>query len=337
LLANQNDLLRRASLAAMSPVGSARPYQGPPSTAIPPGATAIATTPQQTTTSLPPPILGTASHQYHPAIKAQYRNMAQQPSKPKPTPAPKSYKVGLPAAISLSLKSTKSAMQVPPKQSPVPLPAGFLAAMASSPGTPAQASSRPSPAQPSSPQVGSPNAKLVTTSSSSTSLRGSTTPVGSTSKASQQLQRISVTPVPLPKFSMLPQENKTGTTPPSTKPEPSNLSQPNGPNSLEGGLPGATTPKAEATPKEAAVPSIETPFNTNNVIPDMKQSAALLTPSSTINQQTMADRPPQPLAAQTTMHHQPEGFPDVPGCESMEFVERMMENLRRASQRRSAS
>lgn len=321
----------------MSPVGSARPYQASPSTAVSSGAAPISTTPQQMTTSLPPPILGTASHQYHPAIKAQYRNMAQQPSKPKPAPAPKSYKVGLPAAISLSLKSTKSAMQVPPKQSPVPLPAGFLAAMASSPGTPAQSSPKPSSAQPSSPQAGSPNAKSAMTSSSSTSLRGSATPVGSASKAPQQPQRISVTPVPLPKFSILPQESKAGTIIPPAKPESSNLPQAKGPNGPEDGVPGATTPKAEATTEEAAVPSIETPFNTNNVIPDMKQSAALLTPSFTINQQTMADRPPQPHAAQTTMHHQPEGFPDVPGCESMEFVERMMENLRRASQRRSAS
>ncbi|UKZ89866.1 uncharacterized protein TrAFT101_004904 [Trichoderma asperellum] len=338
LLANQNDLLRRASLAAMSPVGSSRPYQASPTTAISPGATAISAASQQATTSLPPPILGTASHQYHPAIKAQYRNMAQQPSKPKPTPAPKPYKVGLPAAISLSLKSTKSAMQVPPKQSPVPLPAGFLAAMASSPGTPLQSSSKPSPLPPSSPQDGSPNTKPAMPSSPSTSLRGSATPVGSTSKAPQQLQRISVTPVPLPKFSMVSQESKTATMLSPAKPESSNLPPATGPNGSEDGVPGATTPKAEeATPTEIAVPSIETPVTTNNVIPDMKISTALLTPSSTINQQTMADRPPQPHFAQNTMHHQPEGFPDVPGCESMEFVERMMENLRRASQRRSTS
>lgn len=321
----------------MSPVGSSGPYQASPTTTISSGATAISTAAQQTTASLPPPILGTASHQYHPAIKAQYRNMVQQPSKPKPTPAPKTYKVGLPAAISLSLKSTKSAMQVPPKQSPVPLPAGFLAAMASSPGTPTQSSSKLSPPQPSSPQADSPNAKSAMPSSPSTSLRGSATPVGSTSKAPQQPQRISVTPVPLPKFSMMPQESKIATTLPPARPESLNLPQTEGPNGSEDGVPGATTLKAEATPKEAAVPSIETPVNTNNVIPDMKISTALLTPSSTINQQTMADRPPQPHPAQTTMYHQPEGFPDVPGCESMEFVERMMENLRRASQRRSAS
>lgn len=30
---------------------------------------------------------------------------------------------------------------------------------------------------------------------------------------------------------------------------------------------------------------------------------------------------------------EPQGFPDVPGCESMEFVERLMSNLRKVSQR----
>jgi hypothetical protein len=31
--------------------------------------------------------------------------------------------------------------------------------------------------------------------------------------------------------------------------------------------------------------------------------------------------------------YEPQGFPDVPGCESMEFVERLMSNLRKVSQR----
>lgn len=40
----------------------------------------------------------------------------------------------------------------------------------------------------------------------------------------------------------------------------------------------------------------------------------------------------QPLAG-VLAHYQPQEFPDVPGSESMEFVEKLMENLRKVSQR----
>ncbi|EHK16031.1 uncharacterized protein TRIVIDRAFT_163714 [Trichoderma virens Gv29-8] len=255
LLSNQNDLLRRASLTAMSPVSTSGPYQASPSRIAPHSGPVVSSaqqtgpSAQQTASTLPAPILGTASHQYHPAIKAQYRNLVQPPSKPKPTPAPKSYKVGLPAAISLSLKSTKSAMQVPSKQSPVPLPANFLAAMTSSPGTPAPSSTKNSPLPPASPQAASPSTKAA-----------------------------------------------------------------------------------------AAAPIIETPNGaSHNVIPDMKISAASIMPTITTNRHAGDGQNPQSSRTKYTTHHQPEGFPDVPGCESMEFVERMMENLRKASQRRPSN
>ncbi|KAJ4857686.1 jmjC domain, hydroxylase domain-containing protein [Trichoderma breve] len=238
LLANQNDLLRRASLTAMSPVSTPGPYHASPSVPAPhngpavPVAQQTATSAQHTASTLPAPILGTASHQYHPAIKAQYRNLIQPPSKPKPTPVSKSYKV-------------------PSKQSPVPLPANFLAAMTPSAGTPAPSSAKHSPLQPGSPQGAYPSTKAAVASSPSPP-QESTSPGSSTPKAVQPPQRISTTPVPLPKFSM----SFQGTSSSPTK---------------------------------------------------------------------------------TAMHHQPEGFPDVPGCESMEFVERMMENLRKASQRRPSN
>lgn len=55
---------------------------------------------------------------------------ATQVPKPKPPPPTKSFKVGLPAAVHLSLQSTKLALQVPAKISPVPLPPHVVAAMA---------------------------------------------------------------------------------------------------------------------------------------------------------------------------------------------------------------
>ncbi|PTB63798.1 hypothetical protein BBK36DRAFT_1126137 [Trichoderma citrinoviride] len=291
LLANRHDVLRRASSTAMSPGDYSGPYQAQPSAAVPtavptavpyngpaaPAAQQTGPPAQQSNSGLPAPILGTASHQYHPAIKAQYRSQIQQqptqqqpnqqqptqqqpsqqqPSKPKPTPAPKSYKVGLPAAVSLSLKSTKSAMQVPAKQSPVPLPANFLAAMTSSPGSTAPPSVKHSPLRQASPVAASPNTKVAG-------------PADTLRKAA-----VSV--------------NGTG----------------------------------NHTPQQSG---LDRGMSTTSV------------PVSTTIHPVKDDQPSPSYSTQPLYHHEPEGFPDVPGCESMEFVERMMENLRKASQRQMPS
>ncbi|ETS02192.1 hypothetical protein M419DRAFT_79465 [Trichoderma reesei RUT C-30] len=259
LLANRHDALRRASSTAMPSGGSSGPYQAHPAAAVPyNGPTASAgqqTGPlaQQSSSGLPAPILGTASHQYHPAIKAhQQQPSQQQPSKPKPTPAPKSYKVGLPAAVSLSLKSTKSAMQVPAKQSPVPLPANFLAAMTSSPSATAPSSAKHSPLRQVSPAAASPTTKAA--------------------------------------------------------------------------RPADTLRQATISVNEAAS------HTTQNAHLDKHTSTASM-PTFTPLQQVKDDQSSPPRSSQPLFRHEPEGFPDVPGCESMEFVERMMENLRKASQR----
>ncbi|KAL7933354.1 hypothetical protein V8C35DRAFT_304102 [Trichoderma chlorosporum] len=344
LLSNQNDILRRASLTATSPASPSGPYQTTPHGIAPHGSPAVPAahqtgpSAQQTASTLPTPILGTASHQYHPAIKAQYRNLVQPPSKPKPTPTPKSYKVGLPAAISLSLKSTKSAMQVPSKQSPVPLPANFLAAMTSSPGTPAPSSTKHSPLRPGTPQAASPSAKAVGVSSPPPPQEpvnsGNTTP-----KAAQQTQRISTTPVPLPKFSMSYQANMAVSLPPPAIANPPGLPPTTQPAPLTDHDQGAVAPKEQSgIPRSTAAPINETPNGAPyNVIPDMKVSEASVMSTITTNKQAGDDQTPQLSPTKSTMHHQPEGFPDVPGCESMEFVERMMENLRKASQRRPSN
>ncbi|KAL7943854.1 hypothetical protein V8C42DRAFT_328644 [Trichoderma barbatum] len=346
LLANQNDLLRRASLTAMSPVSPSGTYQASPSGAAPHGVPAVSATQQvgplaqQTASTLPTPILGTASHQYHPAIKAQYRNLVQPPpSKPKPTPAQKSYKVGLPAAISLSLKSTKSAMQVPSKQSPVPLPANFLAAMTSSPGTPAPSSAKNSPLPPASPQAASPNIKASVASSTPPPQDPANSVGSSTPKAAQQPQRISTTPVPLPKFSVSYQGNTGASLSSSVSANSPNLQQVTQTASSRDHSQGVITPKGPSDPsRKAAALTNETSNNAlHNVIPDIKLSAASIMSAFTNNKQAGDSQPPQSRPTQSIRHHQPEGFPDVPGCESMEFVERMMENLRKASRRRPST
>ncbi|KAL6816769.1 hypothetical protein V8C40DRAFT_253674 [Trichoderma camerunense] len=345
LLANQNDLLRRASLTAMSPVSTPGPYHASPSVPAPhngpavPVAQQTATSAQHAASTLPAPILGTASHQYHPAIKAQYRNLIQPPSKPKPTPVSKSYKVGLPAAISLSLKSTKSAMQVPSKQSPVPLPANFLAAMTPSAGTPAPSCAKHSPLQPGSPQAASPSTKAAVASSPSPP-QESTSPGSSTPKAVQPPQRISTTPVPLPKFSMSFQGSTGAPLSSSAITKPPILPQASQPAPSREYDESSFALKAPSEiPRETVAPINESPNGTsNNVIPDKPMSAAsVLSTTITTNMQTGDGQAPQSSPTKTAMHHQPEGFPDVPGCESMEFVERMMENLRKASQRRPSN
>ncbi|KAL6877848.1 hypothetical protein HDV57DRAFT_500688 [Trichoderma longibrachiatum] len=371
LLANRHDVLRRASLTAMTPGGSSGPYQTQPSAAVPYHGPAVSSAQQtgppaqQSNPGLPAPILGTASHQYHPAIKAQYRSLMQQqpaqqhpsqqqpgkqqqptqqqpiqqqptqqqPSKPKPTPAPKSYKVGLPAAVSLSLKSTKSAMQVPAKQSPVPLPANFLAAMTSSPSATAPSSVKHSPVGQASPAAASPNMKTAAVPSASSSQEAGNS-TGPTAKPAHQAPRISTTPVPLPKFAMAYQGNAV--VPPSSPARMAtpNLSQPAQSAPLAQQGQGAVAPQGPADAVREAATSVRgTASHTTQNTDLNKETSTASMPASTTIQQVKDDQASPPRSSQPLFRHEPEGFPDVPGCESMEFVERMMENLRKASQR----
>ncbi|KAH0496267.1 hypothetical protein TgHK011_003638 [Trichoderma gracile] len=373
LLANRHDVLRRASLTAMSPGGSSGPYQTQPSAAGPyhgPVVSAAQQTgppaPQQSNSGLPAPILGTASHQYHPAIKAQYRNLIQQqpaqqqpsqqqpgkqqpfqqqpsqqqpsqkqpsqhqpsqhqpgqqqpttqqqPSKPKPTPAPKSYKV-------------------PAKQSPVPLPANFLAAMTSSPSGTAPSSAKHPPLRQASPAAASPNTKAAVASSTSSSQEPGN-PTGPTAKPTQQAPRISTTPVPLPKFAM-PYQG-TAVVPPSSPARVAtpSLSQPTQSAHLTQQGQGAVEPQVPADALQKATTSTNGTANhsTQDSGSNKETYTAPMPPSTTL-QQMKDDQSNPSRSTQPLYQHEPEGFPDVPGCESMEFVERMMENLRKASQR----
>lgn len=317
-MSTQSDLLRRSSLSSMLPspsqmgqaFGSPKPqhaarFRGSGTPSLPPSTpqTIMSAAPpeHQKTSMSPPPVPEAPGQQLHPAINPQYGSMqqhgqpVQQPSpqvpKPRSISVPKSCKVGLPAAVSLALKSTKPAMQIPLKQSPVPLPANFLAAMSSSPGTSAPESRQSSvqatvqPATPSNVESGNETSQAPQRSqSAAVSATGQETPQA-------QAVRNSTTPVPVP------------------------------------GLPGWSTPPAAS---QGAAPEPEAVFlkETVPIVP----TADVQGPAPSGVYQNEHDYYAQPPSAQASsvVNHQQE-FADVPGCESMEFVERMMENLKRAS------
>ncbi|RDA87228.1 hypothetical protein CP532_2518 [Ophiocordyceps camponoti-leonardi (nom. inval.)] len=207
----------------------------------------------------PPPVPGASGRPLHPAIKPQY---SLAPPQTKATaPAPKPYKVGMPAAINLALKSTKPVVQAPPRQSPVPLPANFLAAIASSPGGSQSASS---------------------------------------SAQAASLQAASSLPAPNiqpPKPVMVPPPD--GSQSPAARPQ----SQ---------GVTGARCEADEANERQAALSIPEQTMLGEQSLSESSSSShdGIRNPSMTLQQQ----------------------FSDVPGSESMKFVERMMENLKRVSQ-----
>lgn len=180
-------------------------------------------------------------HQMHQAQPIQQVQQVQQASlpqapKPKPAPAAKPFKVGLPAAFHISLQTTKSAMQVPAKVSPVPLPPNVLAAMA---------------------------------------------------KASEGQQAPRPEPRPLKDQSQPSQTRSVEPTPPSNQP--------------------------------SVKPSGSEPAWANQ--PQLGFSAIPVTQQ----QHSGRDNSLTPVGLT------PQEFTDVPGSESMQFVERMMQNLRRAS------
>ncbi|KJK81482.1 hypothetical protein H634G_02741 [Metarhizium anisopliae BRIP 53293] len=180
-------------------------------------------------------------HQMHQAQPIQQVQQVQQSSlpqapKPKPAPAAKPFKVGLPAAFHISLQTTKSAMQVPAKVSPVPLPPNVLAAMA---------------------------------------------------KASEGQQ--------------------------APRPEPRPLKDQSQPSQ---------TRSVEPTP-----PSNQTSVKPSGSEPAWANQPQLGFSAIPVTQQQHSGRD----NSLTPVGLTPQEFTDVPGSESMQFVERMMQNLRRAS------
>jgi hypothetical protein len=176
----------------------------------------------------------TAKPQYMPPTQA---------NKAKPKPQPKAYKVGAPnTCIYLYLANCN--LQIPEKESPVPLPANFLAALMSSPNTPH--GPKNSPPQ-NNTSAGSPKSETIPSAGTKTS----------------------ATPVPLPNFAK------------------AALGQQNSSNGQNG------------------------------------------SPTQQDRQQPLSTAAPVQSSVPIGNHRQE--FADVPGRESMEFVENMMLNLRRAS------
>ncbi|KAH7133337.1 hypothetical protein B0J13DRAFT_481032 [Dactylonectria estremocensis] len=273
LMTNQNELLRGTSLITgaqrqpshATPYGTASltyapapgvhhqpaapqatPYRANPFSHVPRSAGPTAH-PQVTAH---PPVDAVPHHHGRASIKAQYlgspqlsQQMVQQVkpqpapqlSKPKPAPVP-----------------AQKVYRMPPKESPVPLPANFLAAMTSSPKT-----TKSSPTQ---------------------------TVPGDTIK-------VSTTPIPIPQ------------------------------------LPGMMNSSGPMTQVSARLPATS--------LPASSQGQGKVSENHTGQPaQTTHQTKDQPLAeaSSTDAPFAPQGFPDVPGCESMEFVERLMQNLRKVSQ-----
>lgn len=157
------------------------------------------------------------------------------------------------------------AYTIPAKQSPVPLPPGFLAAMGGSPPTPS--------APPKQTQTAFASPLSATPAAIATPATTATTSQAQPEK-SAEAAKISTTPVPLPSFALTPQQ------------------------------------------PISALKNTATAQSNGNA--NMASSAAA----------------PQPASLQQCgqMVMEQQEFADVPGRESMEFVDNMMRNLRRASQ-----
>ncbi|KAF7547927.1 hypothetical protein G7Z17_g7384 [Cylindrodendrum hubeiense] len=198
LMNNQSELLRGASLATgthRQPSYSGSPYttnglnrapmpvghfqQPAPSHASPYRPNPFTHIPQTGSSSPQPPIPAASYHHARASIKAQYlvpaqasQQMVQQAMQPAPQPSkPK------PAAV-LAQKSYK----IPAKESPVPLPANFLAAMTSTPNT-----TKSSPTQ----SIPGDTIKVSTTPIPVPQLPGMMSQSGSVTQASAQTPAVS--------------------------------------------------------------------------------------------------------------------------------------------------
>lgn len=372
LIANQSDIARRSSSQSMASSGVGSQARPPPSTyqstyTTPSTAGSVSLSAPQTVavgSSLVAQHISAPTGIQKPypysAVKAQYRNcnpntpqvpaVQRQTCKPKSVQASKPFKVGLSAAVRLSLGSTNSAMQTPPKQSPVPLPANFLAAMTATPATSTSSSKHlsfqqqmQSTTSTSTAPLGQGATALRTSNNGQPSVNASAGPPKMTSFPAM---KASTSVVPLPRFGAAPVRSDIGSI---REVKPSEVSEKRNSTHIHeinqtlpsfGNAKVVVQPlpdtKMEATTSETiysigktSLPAALGPGNVGLVSGEITSTAA--TPCMTVGGYAETYATPEPVDLQSTAQNEPVGFPDVPGRESMKFVERMMQNLRRAS------
>ncbi|PHH89274.1 hypothetical protein CDD83_6360 [Cordyceps sp. RAO-2017] len=200
--------------------------------------------------------------------------------------------------------------KIPPKQSPVPLPANFLAAMASSPSSIQGSNSGPLPPAAAGGPPPTLTAREPAKAAAPAPVRGPAGLAISPRPESMPVQgvRSSVTPVPVP----VPAPRLSNPPPAQAPPPQTMMARPAAALPMTGSAMAAAMLAAPGPGPASAGPG-----------PLQQQQ----------QQQGHANGPPAgPLHGAVGQAQQQE-FPDVPGCESMRFVERMMENLKRVSQR----
>ncbi|RGP64111.1 DNA damage-responsive transcriptional repressor rph1 [Fusarium longipes] len=251
-----------------------------------------------------------------PAINRQYLPPAQvqaqakqfqhpQPPQPKPQQMQKPQEIIQPPNQNSKPKTATvfKPYKIPPKESPVPLPANYLAAMTSTPNTTAATAGQPALQPPSN------KASLVEPNSARKVQATQKSPSGEHTPCRQPLgAKVSKTPVPVPR--------------------------------LPGSMP---TP---ATRGQAASPQTQVP---NQCQPPVRLSSQLgspVSPSATQEQMALSvqDGKPTPASAnpgitpqvesaKQAISPQPQDFPDVPGSESMKFMDGLLANIRTIAHR----
>jgi hypothetical protein len=250
---------------------------------------------------------------HHGTSTPSYHQQQQQQSQPPPSAA------GKPKA---KPSATPKSYKIPSKQSPVPLPANFLAARTSAPVTPTPSKL--------SQQVSSHDKTLAETPKESSPAN---VPASSATKPAITPSKVSTTPVPLPRL--------PGMTPHQTAAQLRGNEAGNGGSAMSLASTFSSVAPLQgnrnifAPGSSIGAPSQERPSGsatTAPIVEALADGSKSSHPSRGNLEGQLSPAHPKATELSAPLGNQPQGFPDVPGCESMEFVERMMQNLKRASQ-----
>jgi hypothetical protein len=268
-----------------------------------------------------PTMTSTTSGQFpRPALKAQYlqpiqvqgqgqahSQQHQQSQQPQPNPQrlQKPQETAQTPNQNSKLKTATvfKPYKIPPKESPVPLPANFLAAMTSTPNTAAATAGQPALQQPSnkgSPVEPKPARKVQATQQP---------PLEVHTPGRQPLgAKISKTPVPIPRL--------PGFMPVSTSREQAALTQKHVPNQEQSNC---RLPSYQGSPV--------TPVATQ------EQTASSVRDGKLVLTNTNQENAPQTVLEEQAIPWDQQDFPDVPGSESMKFMDSLLENIRTIARR----